>query len=50
MTLFEVMLQLGVAYIMLLNISHQLEWYSFFLFIVVIFTFFAAMEGVMIGM
>ena len=30
-TLFEVMLQLGVAYIMLQNISHKLEWYSFFL-------------------
>lgn len=41
-TLFEVILQLGVAYIMLLNISHKLEWYSFFLFVVVIFTFFSS--------
>lgn len=41
-TLFEVMLQLGVAYMMLLNISHKLEWYSFFLFIVIMFTFFCS--------
>ena len=38
-TLIEVLLQLGIAYIMLIDLKNKLEWYSFGMFFIIVITF-----------
>lgn len=38
-TLIEVLLQLGIAYIMLIDLNNKLEWYSFGMFFIIVITF-----------